>query len=124
MKFIEYIESQKFLNELNENWESIAPYLLDFNDTIPHNQHAQTAIKSRKHYLGENPINLENVQSLVRMVSDRIFKSDAGKSARMQAKVNKSPVYFYYFSYRGAHSISDAYSGTTKNFGSSYCYDC
>lgn len=33
------------------------------------------------------------------MMSDRLFIVDAEKAARLQAKSNKSPVYFYQFSY-------------------------
>lgn len=33
------------------------------------------------------------------MMSDRLFVVDAEKAARLQAKANKSPVHFYYYSY-------------------------
>lgn len=53
------------------------------------------------------------------MSSDRFFVVDGEKAARMQAKVNQNPVWFYYFTYRGAQSLSDVLSGTTENYGKS-----
>lgn len=51
------------------------------------------------------------------MIGDRLFVVDAEKAARMQAGVNKSPVYFYYYSYRGAFSTSEYLSHKVENVG-------
>jgi len=53
------------------------------------------------------------------MASDRFFVVDSEKAARMQAKVNQNPVWYYYFTYRGKQSLSDSMSGTTKDYGKS-----
>lgn len=53
------------------------------------------------------------------MASDRFFVVDSEKAARMQAKVNQNPVWYYYFTYRGKQSLSDSVSGTTENYGES-----
>lgn len=53
------------------------------------------------------------------MSSDRFFVIDSEKAARMQAKVNQNPVWNFYFSYRGAESLSNVMSGTTENYGKS-----
>lgn len=44
---------------------------------------------------------------------------DSEKAARMQAKVNQNPVWYYHFTYRGKQSLSDSMSGTTENYGKS-----
>lgn len=105
------------MQELDSRWEEIAPYLLDFNETLPRSKHAEIAKAARKHYLGSKPIDSTTVNSLVQMIGDRIFVADEVKAARMQAKANKSPVWFYYYSYRASDSLSDAMSGTKRNFG-------
>lgn len=121
-QFKEFAANDKLLKELDENWESLSPHLLDFNYTIPQKLHAETAMKIRKHYMGSNPINRQNVKAITKMVGDRLFTADSEKAARMQAKVNKSPVLFYYYAYRAAGSLSDILSGTKEDFGSLYNY--
>ena len=51
------------------------------------------------------------------MVGDRLFSVDAEKAAKMQAAVNKSPVYFYYFTYRAVGSLTDLFTGTKEDLG-------
>jgi len=73
----------------------------------------------KQHYLDTKPINQTTTKQLIQMAGDRCFVVDSEKAARMQAKVNQNPVWYYYFSYRGNHSLSEAMSGTTKNYGKS-----
>ena len=109
------------LRDLDRNWESIAPLLLDYSDTIPVEEQADVARKIREHYLGDKPINYENLDTLTHMVGDRIFIVDAEKAAMAQAKANPGNVWFYYYSYRAATSISEELSNATTNFGT--CID-
>lgn len=52
------------------------------------------------------------------MTGDRLFVVETERSARMQAAARLAPVYFYKFSYRGKHSLSELVSGgSTENFG-------
>ncbi|XP_011494688.1 PREDICTED: venom carboxylesterase-6-like [Ceratosolen solmsi marchali] len=119
----EFAVNRQLWKELNENWELLAPHLLDFNYTLSQVMHAEIAIKIRNHYMQHNSFNQQNIKPVIKMVGDRLFVIDAEKAARMQAKVNKSPVWFYYFTYRSAESLSDLYSGTTQNFGVSHADD-
>ncbi|XP_023247822.1 venom carboxylesterase-6-like, partial [Copidosoma floridanum] len=114
---LEFATNDRLLKELDANWTSIAPHLLDFNYTVPLRLHEEVAMKIRGHYLGSKPINRENARSVTKMVGDRLFVVDAEKAARMQAKANKSPVWFYYYSYRAAQSLSNALSGTEQDLG-------
>ena len=108
------------LKELNDNWESIAPHLLDFYYTIPINQHARIARLIREHYLGNETLSRQNLLSLTHLVGDRLFIVDAAKAAQAQAKVNRNPVWFYYYNYRATDSISDDLSNSLENFGKIY----
>ena len=51
------------------------------------------------------------------MVGDRIFSADAEKAARQQARANKNPVWFFYYSYRANGSLSDYMSKSKENLG-------
>ncbi|XP_014208345.1 venom carboxylesterase-6-like [Copidosoma floridanum] len=116
----EFIAQEHHMKYLDENWNEVAKYLLDYNYTLPSDKHAKVASKIKKHYYGPNPIDTQNVRPLTLMVGDRLFVTDAEKAARLQAKANKSPVWFYYFSYRAADSLSDVLSGTKQDFGVSH----
>jgi len=107
---------------LNDNWDILGPDFLNFNYTIPKEKHVEIARLIKKHYFGTKPIDRQSMKELIQMASDRFFVVDGEKAARMQAKVNQNPVWFYYFSYRGAQSLSDFLSGTTVNYGKSVKY--
>ncbi|XP_015597352.1 venom carboxylesterase-6 [Cephus cinctus] len=119
----EFAGKEQLLKELDDNWESIAPHLLDFNYTVPKEKHVEIARKIKEHYFGSKLIDKLSVKSLIQMVGDRLFVVDAEKAARVQAKVNESPVWFYYFSYKGASSTSEFLSGTKEDFGVSHADD-
>ncbi|XP_015432556.1 PREDICTED: venom carboxylesterase-6-like [Dufourea novaeangliae] len=103
----EFVADDKLLKHLNDNWDDIAPYLLDYNNTIPLSQHKDVAEKARKHYLGSKEISRHTTRQLIHMIGDRLFSSDFEKAVRLQAAVNKSPVWAYYYTYRATHSLSE-----------------
>ncbi|XP_043273322.1 uncharacterized protein [Venturia canescens] len=113
----DFVADKVLLKELDHNWELIAPFLLDYNYTIPLSKQAEVSRIIRQHYLGSKSIDTTTTAPLIQMVGDRIFIVDGVKAAKLTAKINKSPVWYYYFTYRGANSASDAMSHTTQNFG-------
>lgn len=113
----EFVADKRLMKDLDENWELIAPHLLDFNYTIPKSDHVRVSREIRKHYLDSKRIERLTATPLIHMIGDRLFVVDAEKAARLQARVNKSPVRFYLFSYRGEHSLSDIFTHTKENFG-------
>ncbi|NP_001295468.1 venom carboxylesterase-6-like precursor [Athalia rosae] len=119
----DFVGNEKLLEELRNNWETFAPHLLDFNWTIPKTDHAKVANLIKEHYLGSSPIGKSTVNRLVQMIGDRLFVYDSEEAARLQARVTRSPVRYYYFTYRGAHSLSEEMSGTTEDFGVSHADD-
>ncbi|XP_076182915.1 venom carboxylesterase-6 isoform X2 [Ptiloglossa arizonensis] len=113
----EFITNDERLDELNDHWDNIAPYLLDFNDTIPLSQQKNVSKRIREHYLGRESICSATVKPLVHMIGDRLFRVNFERAVRWQAKMNKSPVWAYYYTYRAKHSVSEFLSGTNENFG-------
>ncbi|EFN71638.1 Esterase FE4 [Camponotus floridanus] len=116
----EFIADNENLKQLNDNWDLLGPHFLDFNYTIPKEKQDETGRLIKKHYFDKKPINQTTTKQLIQMASDRFFMVDSEKAARMQAKVNWNPVWYYYFSYRGNHSLSDFISGTTNDYGVSH----
>lgn len=110
------------MKELDKNWESIAPRLLQYYYSIPKSKHSEVARVVRQYYLGDKSINKENLLNLTHMVGDRIFGTDSVKAAKLQAKANNSPVWYYYFTYRPDYSLSELLSGSKENFGNSFFF--
>ncbi|XP_046744723.1 venom carboxylesterase-6-like [Diprion similis] len=119
----EFVANEPLLKELNDNWDYLAPFLLDFNYTIPRSDHRKVARLIRHHYLGIEQIDNSTVEQIVRMMGDRLFVYDAEEAARLQAKATRHPARFYYFTYRGAHSLSEDFTGVQENFGVSHLDD-
>ncbi|XP_017765612.1 PREDICTED: venom carboxylesterase-6-like, partial [Eufriesea mexicana] len=99
----EFVANNTLLKHLNDNWDDIAPYLLDFNDTIPLNEKKQVAEKIRKHYLGSEPIDSNSMMPVIHMMGDRLFAHNFERAVRLQARKNKSPVWTYLYSYRSMY---------------------
>lgn len=117
LKSISEFIDEKNLKHLNDNWDLVATYVLDYNYTLPKDKHKEIAKKIRKHYFGKKAIDKSTISSVVQMVGDRLFVSDGERAARLMAKSNKNQVKFYYYSYRAAQSLSESLSGTKENYG-------
>ncbi|XP_054288118.1 carboxylic ester hydrolase-like [Macrosteles quadrilineatus] len=106
----EIIGKRDQLEFLERRWTDVAPYLLNFNDSV--NGRTNKALVSRliwKYYIGSATSDLSS--KIIKMFGDRQFLVDGGRAAALQAKVNIfSPVYFYKFSYRGHNSYSQFYN--------------
>ena len=111
--------NEKMMAHTDENWESIAPYMLHFQYVVPKYNHANLANLAKKHYLGKAKFstNRKIVRAFTHLAGDDQIITNAIRAAKLQAKVNTSPVWFYYYSYRAAQSYSDGLSHTTENLG-------
>ncbi|XP_076182913.1 carboxylic ester hydrolase-like [Ptiloglossa arizonensis] len=119
----EFIAIPEALKTLEDNWNLLLPYFLDYNYTLPKEKHVEVATVIKGHYFGMKKIDNTTTKSLIQMASDRFFIVDSEKAARLQASVNQQPVWYYYYSYRAAQSLSDVMSGTTTNYGVSHADD-
>jgi bile salt-stimulated lipase len=103
-----FTDLYKDLKAIDEKWTELAPFLLDYNYSLPKSQWEDTAETIRKYYFGEEKISSDNFLKLVKLFSDRLFLVDSEISAKLVARTNKSPVYYYYFSYPGDHSQNNS----------------
>ncbi|KDR06604.1 venom carboxylesterase-6-like [Zootermopsis nevadensis] len=119
----DWVGNEKTLEELNERFDELAPFIFDYNYTVSADRKKYVVARIRDHYLQGRPVTPETTQEIIQMCTDRLFLLPGAQSAKLQAAVNKSPVYFYLFGYRGKHSFSEIMSGTTTNFGVSHLDD-
>lgn len=115
--FTAFVANDNLLKQLNDDWPTLSRYVLEFNYTVPISDQPKAAGLIRNHYLGTNPISRSTVNRITEMISDRMFKYQIVEAAVLHAQTYRSPVRFYRFSYRGAHSFSEIYSGSQENFG-------
>ncbi|KAB0798687.1 hypothetical protein PPYR_09680 [Photinus pyralis] len=88
------------LSELDEKWNDIAPFALDYFHTTSDENRSDITKEIRSQYLNNEELNLENIDKLIDLFSDRAFLVDAETAVRLHAKASKSPVYYYFFEYK------------------------
>ncbi|XP_046744929.1 venom carboxylesterase-6-like [Diprion similis] len=113
----QFVNNGMALTDLDRNWAMIAPTLMQYTDTIPETRKSEVAKLIREHYLGSKRIDRSSAPNLTQMATDRLYGYKTEASARLQARAAESPVWVYYFSYRGAHSVSELYADNNKNYG-------
>ncbi|GJQ88158.1 Est-6 [Trypoxylus dichotomus] len=102
--------------EYYDKFEKLAPYILDYNYTVSEAEKPDVGKKIKDHYFQGSP----DYEKLGKLLSDRLFFVGADASAKLQAKDNKSPVYFYILGYRGQHSIGEMFAKNAEKIGASH----
>nr|AQS60687.1 carboxylesterase [Sogatella furcifera] len=117
----EFVLDERLMNDLNNNWTIIAPHLLDFNFTEPDSDmRALKSVKIRDYYVKGHFLSKDSTLDVIEMVSDRMYLSAIDKAVRLQAKVNKSPVYVYNFAYRGRNTLWEQFAGMKTDMGAGH----
>lgn len=103
----------------DDNWEKIAPRMLHYQYSIPEGKHAEIANLAKQHYwkgksLKSDP---QSIRALTHLAGDDQITSSTIRAVQLQAKINRSPVRMYYYSYRAAQSLSDYLSHSTVDMG-------
>ncbi|XP_044261769.1 venom carboxylesterase-6-like [Tribolium madens] len=114
-----YIDEQ-YLEDIDTRWNEIVPFILDYNYTVEPQLRDEVSQKIRKYYLGNKKVSRSTFMDFVKITSDRVFVNGIYDAIRMQVPQMTSPVYSYFFEYRGAHSRSESRTGTNKNFGAAH----
>ncbi|KRT82413.1 esterase, partial [Oryctes borbonicus] len=114
-----YIFALNFADTFAEflaDFGKIAPHLLHYNSTIAEDEKPYVSSQIEDHYF-QNSAGFEDLEQLI---GDRLFFIGADTSAKLQAKGNKSPVYFYILGYKGKHGIGEMFGKNSKNIGASH----
>ena len=94
------------LDEFNGNWTYHGPRLMYYDDVhdIPY-QHELVANETRHFYTGGTNFSQSHPYGIINMFTDQQFLSPAVKSAKLQEKTQKSPIYFYELTHKPSISI-------------------
>lgn len=116
----DFIAKTEYLEDINGKWNELMPFILDYNLTINPQQRDVISQKIRSVYFGNDSVSEETFPNLIKLISDRLFISNIEQAAKLHSEAISSNTYYYYFSYRGAHSKSEQRSLTNKNYGASH----
>ncbi|KAL1129037.1 hypothetical protein AAG570_013569 [Ranatra chinensis] len=112
----EFFGDPKAMQDLEDRWDELMPYVLDFYSTVPKERWTEVSQKVKAEYLKGKPVT-EAISEITQMLGDRHFVRDIVQAAKLQASVNTSPVYAYKFAYRGKHSTSEFMAKNSINYG-------
>ena len=96
---------------------TLAPYLLQYNYTLPKNIHDKVAAAARKQYFGNRDIDTSMGRELIQLLTDVHYFLGIEKGVRLHASAVQSPVYFYYYSFKASQSYADVLSHTKNDYG-------
>ncbi|XP_065211478.1 esterase FE4-like isoform X2 [Planococcus citri] len=116
----DFLYDDQLMKEVDENWNNIAPHLMDYNYTVAPELINSVNEQIRQHFLGNEKISPANYKPLTKLVGDRLFTAYIEFAIREQAKFNSAPIYYYKFNYRGKYSLSEFYSNRRENCGVSH----
>ena len=116
----DFYSDDEYLRDIDEKWNDIVPFILDYNNTVDPELRDLVSQKIRRYYLKDKQVNRKSFLDFVKILTDRIFAVDIEKAVLLQNAATTSPIYFYYFTYRGAHSKSEGRSGTDDDLGTTY----
>lgn len=113
-------QNGELVKRLNDEFANIAPITLLYHETCPESVHKKVAEKIRAFYFGDHAIDNSTRSDVVDMYSDAWFGAAAHKSVQEYLATQSSPIYYYYFAYRGSASFSRIFGDPTQNYGVSH----
>ncbi|KAG5677930.1 hypothetical protein PVAND_007644 [Polypedilum vanderplanki] len=112
----EFYGNLKTMNEIDTNWEKLAPSILDFDElTTDSEKKSEVSRIIREFYMHKMPISRENYQAFDDILSDRLFKHHSVVAIQLQSKWSSS--YYYYFNYKSLMGVGEIMSKTNDNLG-------
>ncbi|CAG9865174.1 unnamed protein product [Phyllotreta striolata] len=109
---------EDYLEHIDQRWNEVMPYILHYNEVAADLDDVSARIRTE--YLQNKPVSKQTFPQFVEILSDRLFIADIVAATRLHASAIKSPVYSYFFNYRGAHSKTEARILSTENIGVSH----
>ncbi|XP_070490460.1 venom carboxylesterase-6-like [Chironomus tepperi] len=118
----EFYSKPEYLDEIDKNWEAIAPYILHYNDeTDNKDKLAKASSMIREFYIGDGKICRNNFKAFINIITDRLFKFNGFEAIQLQSKF--SPSFFYHFVYKSLSGLGEALGKTTDDIGISHGED-
>lgn len=100
--------------ELNNNWNELAPKTFAFDSFVPKSKQAWVSEKIREFYFDNKPLDkIKNLESLVRLYTDALILVPVYQAALNMA-LNGLMVWPYMFSYIGEHGLGEHFGMSRK----------
>ncbi|XP_053682970.1 venom carboxylesterase-6-like [Sabethes cyaneus] len=113
----EFVSQLSYLEEINNNWNSYLPSILDYQTSQRNDEKRRDEISTaiRKRYLGKRALNKYSFKDLVLIISNRLYFAGVVMSAKlMQPYI---PVHLYYDKYKSKYALGEHLGNTMKNYG-------
>ncbi|XP_001599255.3 venom carboxylesterase-6 isoform X1 [Nasonia vitripennis] len=114
------LNNGELIKRLDKDFENLAPTTLLFEDTCPQQNYKNVSKAIREFYFGDKPLDKSTKYEVINMYSDAWFNYAADEAVRDHLKLFSSPIYYYYFSYRGSASFSRIFGDPTEDYGVSH----
>lgn len=135
----------KYLKKIDQNWDEIVPFVLDYNNTVSSNDIKEVNKRIREEYFNDKRVTMDTYDNLIRviflfrlfshfrifsnllisfqMITDRLFVGDIQVGALLHSNAIKSRVYSYKLSYVGENGLTSIRAPNMKfNCNQFYSY--
>ncbi|XP_043270961.1 venom carboxylesterase-6-like [Venturia canescens] len=114
------LEDKELGKLLDKKFMELAPTTLLYEDTCPGKLKDDITKKIRQFYLGDKKIDESTRSNLIDLYTDAWFYIAADNAVRDHLEALSSPVYYYYFAYRGSSSFSKIFGDEKNDYGVSH----
>ncbi|KAI4500883.1 hypothetical protein M0802_004094 [Mischocyttarus mexicanus] len=113
----------ELIKKMNDEFSHVAPLTLLHGETCPAHVHDKISLAIREFYFQGNPIDNSTRMRVVDMYSDAWFNHGARTAIRDYFRTQSSPIYFYYFAYKGSCSFSKIFGDDSLDYGVTHADD-
>ncbi|KAK0176050.1 hypothetical protein PV328_000227 [Microctonus aethiopoides] len=114
------LKNGKYVKQLNDQFMDLAPMTLMYEHTCPKNYLLDVSKKIRDFYLNDKQIDESTKFDVIDMYSDAWFNVGADMAIKDHLNIFSSPVFYYYFAYKGSASFSTIFGDSTRDYGVSH----
>nr|QCC89025.1 carboxylesterase 10 [Meteorus pulchricornis] len=114
------LKNGEYIKLLNDRFMELAPMTLMFDNTCPKQSLQDVSKKIRNFYVGDRSFDESTKFELIDMYSDAWFNAGADMAVKDHLNVLSSPVFYYYFAYKGRASFSRIFGDAKGDYGVSH----
>ncbi|XP_043683852.1 venom carboxylesterase-6-like [Vespula pensylvanica] len=113
----------ELIKKMNDDFPNVAPLTLLHGETCPDHLRDIISHAIREFYFKGNPIDNSTRFQVIDMYSDAWFNHCTRTSIRDFYRTQSSPIYYYYFSYKGSASFSKIFGDDSMDYGVTHADD-
>ncbi|XP_043271072.1 venom carboxylesterase-6-like [Venturia canescens] len=110
-------KDQDYVKLLDEKFMELAPITLLYDHTCSEKFMKNVTERIRQFYFGDGKIDESKRMDMVDMYTDAWFFIGTDNAVRDHLKALSSPVFYYYFTYKGSFSLSGIFGDAEKDYG-------